>query len=483
MMNVDEQKQADSVEQDERVLLNVTGRVDELKLFGYIEHRFQVPDAPSEIRAYLTYEESALFLTLFGPGGYRGTVMKPDSGGRVTLDAVCASESASPGIVAGTIEPGEWRAVIDYGPMVRPTEYQLVVLCRTGESSRRIAPAVPTAHELHHEPGWYRGELHAHSAESDGRKPAATVAAAAETAELDFISLTDHWTVSGWHHMRRALSGNTLLIRGCEITSRRGHANVHGIGQPLDPCVDGPGWTMNNLADAVHEQGGVFCVNHAFSGALGWRTEEFDWNKADAMEVIHGQEGPGNNLQLSLWDHHLRLGRRIVGVAGTDSHYPTEGTHRLGRLVNWVYSEALTERAVIEGIMRGRVVASFGPFAELTIEAGDRKAAMGETLSVVHNGVHELTLTVNMRLSEPVRVFVLKNGMPLESTWVSPDEYGAASYGLTDAPMAPCYYRVELHSAAPDSKQSGGSSRRTLIQRDYRSLLAVTNPVFTEQVP
>ena len=89
------------------------------------------------------------------------------------------------------------------------------------------------------------------------------------------------------------------------------------------------------------------CVNHAFSGYLGWRTEDFDWDKVDLLEVYHNLEGPNNNMLLGLWDHHLRLGRRIVGVGGVDSHDQFVGLHTLGQVVTRVYTDELSERGII----------------------------------------------------------------------------------------------------------------------------------------
>jgi hypothetical protein len=474
------------------VVLNRRARIEGPRLTGYDEYRFHVEPHTAEVRAYLTYEGDPLFLSLYSPEGYRGTAMNPKADGRVTLDASCAPDHASPGIVAGEIPSGEWRILVDHGPSIAWADYRLVVHCATagtvdgdgsdpgGSAPERVVRSgldIPEAHRLHQRAGWYRGELHAHTSESDGACSPAEVAAAAEAADLDFISLTDHHTISGWNHMRRRLGERTLLIRGCEITSRRGHANVHGAGLPLDPSVDraatdGAAWTMNEVADAAHEAGGLFCVNHPFAGDLAWQWWEFDWNKADGIEILHALEGTGNNQQLSLWDHLLLSGYRVVGVAGTDSHHPTEPPHRLGALVSWVYCDELSERGVVDGIRRGRVVASYGPRVEFFAESQHTRAEMWQRVGLGTS----VTLTVHVQHEEPVRVFVLKNGIPFSHDWLTPDAQGRASYTVTDRPARACYYRVELHGDFPG--QYDEPPRKRLNQRDYRTLLAATNPVF-----
>lgn len=463
------------------VALDTTGHIDGPRLFGYDTYEITVPAGVNELRAFLTYTEGMLFLTLFSPSGYRGTVMNPNARGRVTLDAVCSAEDASPGIIAGPVEAGTWRVVIDHGPDLTHLEYRLVVLYDTPPTLKppRAAPpaaalAIPEAHVVHHEPGWYRGELHSHSTESDGKQPAAVVASIAEEVGLDFISLTDHFAMSGWHHAREALTGRTLLIRGCEITSRLGHANMHGITAPIDPCVDGPGWTINDAADAIHAQGGIFGINHPFAAVLGWRNEDLDWDKVDIMEVIHALDRPNNNLQLALWDHHLRLGRKIVGIGGTDSHEPAVGRHRLGKLVTWVKADELSEPGIIAGIRRGQVFVSYGPFVEFEVIAEGRSYGMWETAPA--SGT-PLEIRVRVSSEVPVRVFILKNGMPFTFAWVNPGDANiGAEYRTTDTPGKPAYYRVEIHG--PFEETDNASTRKAAGWRDYRSLLAATNPIF-----
>jgi hypothetical protein len=189
--------------QEGTVVVDERGSIEEAQRFGYQEHRFELPEGVSELAVQLRFADAMLFLSLYGPRGYRGTVMKPGARGGVELEARCGARAASPGIIAGTLEAGQWRIVIDHSPGTRNAAYELRAAYSTeGDAEGRLA--LPDAHQLGQLPGWYRGELHAHSAESDGRKPAAEVAAVAEAAELDCITLTDHFTVSGCYHMRRA---------------------------------------------------------------------------------------------------------------------------------------------------------------------------------------------------------------------------------------------------------------------------------------
>jgi hypothetical protein len=481
------------------VAVERTGTIAGPRPHGYTRYDFELPADVVEAKATLTYEGDMLFLSVYGPSGHMGTVMNPRARGRVTLEARWSARDASRGLLPGRLKPGRWHIVIDHGPDLVASSYELRVTYSSSlhadagsqadqmheaqRSDASVSPGkvIPNAHVLPGSVGWYRGELHAHTWESDGVASPEQLSRAAEEAGLDFISLTDHFTVSGWAGMRAALHGRTLLIRGCEITSRRGHANLHGISVPVDPSVDGDGWSMGDVADAVHAQGGIFCVNHPFSGMLGWRVDNFDWGKADAMEVVHALEGPNNVMQQGFWDHHLRVGRHIVGVAGTDTHDPGDREHRLGRLVNWVYADEQSEAGILEGIRRGRVVVSRGPFVEVRArnagtheQSDDRVYGLWDTVPLPQGGDVELTAVVHA--AEAVRVFVLKDGLPFAHGWVAPDDTGVAEYVVHDAPAADCYYRVEVHGAVA----GGGDEARWKLDawRDHGTLLALTNPIF-----
>ncbi len=462
-------------------LAEFTGTVSPTTTEPYIYHEFTVPEGARRVRVRLAYDKPGicqLYLSVFAPDGYRGSRMLPAAIGDVRLELDLSASLASLGGLRGEITPGVWRAQLDLERTAYTVDYRLTV-----EVSNEVPPLEPivvhpvpvktvpleTARLISQTPGWYRGELHSHSHHSDGRTSVAEVIASARHHGLDFLSLTDHFTTAGWQELEGA--ADLCLIRGLEITGHRGHANLHGLQGWVNPFTDAPEtWSINDAARAAHAQGALFGVNHPFSLDLGWRYHEFDWNLCDLMEIYHHQEGEDNTRQLALWDEHLRAGRRIVGVAGTDSHDPFRGRHRLGQVVTVVRAEALETGAIIQGLRHGAAYVTLGPTLRFTARAGDDAAGMGETL----RAEHPVQLEVQLQdLRFPARLVVLKNGWYHKHV----DLEAGAHHDLSFEDHEPMdgYYRLEVYARAPQPDLGSG--------RAWAQTLCLSNPIHITRAP
>jgi sugar phosphate isomerase/epimerase len=490
--------------------VRLTGRVSPEPRVHYLVHEFDLAPGATGLTVTLRYHKRQLcqlFLALFDPQEYRGTRMNPGGIGDMVLELRLGEGEAGPGALPGPLHAGRWRALIDIERTAETADYELEIVAVAASALPTVAPAggqETTSDEEHaaapatvgaaavslaapavaRGAGWYRGELHAHSWHSDGKVPVAEVVGAARAFGLDFLALTDHFTNAGWDEAVALGDADLAILRGLELTGHAGHANLHGLGAWVNPYPDGPAldaaglsvsvgpvagrWDINDVARAAREQGGLFCVNHAFAGDLGWRYHGFDWDLADLMEIYHHLEGPHNAFQLGLWDEQLRRGRRIVGVAGTDSHHPRDARHRLGQCFTYVHAPELSEAGIIAGLRSGRVYASLGPRLDFwaTTTTGDR-ATMGGAVSP--GGAVRLGLELR-DLRFPAQVFLLKNGYFQEAVAVEPTGPSEArTVTFTDTPDAPGYYRVEVYAANPQEPR---------VYRQPAALLALTNPIF-----
>ena len=444
----------------------------------YNHHSFEVPPNASKVGVRLTFvkeiDRVQLYISLHDPKGFRGHQQCPGPAGEYILDLWVCPDDAVNGALPGALPCGTWWAQIDFDRCLVEADYHVVAYVECERPAAASFMAYPDNHVVKHESGWYQGELHAHSSESDALCPVETVVQSALDAGLDFLALTDHFTNSHWRKLIPLLHSPLALIRSCEITAHLGHANLHGIQEWVDVYVDRPDWTMNHAARAVHKQGGLFCVNHAFSGYMAWRYFDFDWRLADLLEVYDQLEGCNTDRQLSLWDHLLNSGLRIVGVAGTDSHNLFYGNHRLGQSVTWVFADELSEKGIIAGLQRGQVYVSQG--AQLRFSAscenGDT-AGMWESLSQCGLPV---TLHIEVFSDEPLRVFIIKNGFLLSHHYTLPGHAEHwQSIRITDTPNQPSFYRIELHK---DTGKSGHADYPDIYWRDFSTMRALSNPIW-----
>lgn len=306
-------------------------------------------------------------------------------------------------------------------------------------------------------PRWFRGELHAHSLHSDGRAPVGELVKAARVAGLDFLAITDHFTAGHWDDLS---DDELILLRSMELTSHRGHANLHGLRRWVDTYVDRPEHTMRDVTRDVHAQGGLVCVNHAFSGDQAWSRFDTPWNEIDLIEIAHLQQGANNDAQIGLWDRLLCAGHRVIGVGGSDCHDPADPGQALGQVVTVVHAERGDERGILDGLMAGRVWVGRGAEMDMRVDG----VPMGGTAEP-----GRVRIEVEARADEPVSVFVIRDGLLLA---VLPGGDGVT--GLDDVIDGPGYYRAEVHAApAGDDPRFWASARR-----DHASLRAAGNPVW-----
>jgi hypothetical protein len=458
-----------------RTLYEICQHLTPWRRGGYLFHKFHVPARASKVGLSFVYHKeklAQLFVSLHAPDGFRGSVLRPGGKGDILLDLWVAPDDASPGGLVGPLVAGEWTVQINVERLKEETDYHLVVFAEFDAVPEPVVVHYPEPHIVKAEAGWYHGELHAHSTESDGKFTVAEVVRAAQDLGLDFFSLTDHFTVSQWRKMAPLVNDRLALIRSSEITSHIGHANLQGIQKWVNVYVDQPGWSMNQAANETHAQGGLFCVNHAFSGDLAFRSFDFDWKKADLMEIYHNLEGCNNLPQLSWWDHLLLTGHRIVGVGGTDSHQPYEGNHAMGKLVTWVYADELSERGILDGLRRGRVCVSKGCEIRFSCAGNDGKIAeMWETISSASKPV---TFSLKFKSVEKLRLFIIKDGLLFDNIELDniPGEWSEITF--SDQPSKRSYYRVELHQEFTHPDYPG------VKWRDHTTFRAASNPIFVE---
>ena len=268
--------------------------------------------------------------------------------------------------------------------------------------------------------GWYAGDFHVHAEHSslgrrdDVRDVRLRIWAPSDRPscssvpgpgpDLDFITLSDYVTDTGWGEIGRFQSDypNKLIIRSSEIITYRGHTNNHASVTYVDyrtgPVYERlPGGTLaarrgarpaSALFDGVHAGGGFTQINHPtiFPSAVpgfdficrgcpwDYSDAETDYTKVDAIEVATGPAGleqdpnPGPNpftpLAIQFWEHAIDANgpnsNKIAAVGSSDSHragrandLPDIPSSPVGQATTVVYADELSEKGIQRGVEAG----------------------------------------------------------------------------------------------------------------------------------
>jgi len=302
------------------------------------------------------------------------------------------------------------------------------------------------------------GNLHTHTAYSDGTGSHEDIAAAALRAGLDFVIVTDHnvW-VDGMEGYRRDRQRRVLLLVGEEIHDQvripqKNHLLVFGAGRELSALAESP----QKLVDAARQAGGVAYLAHpvdpeaplfkqADLGWVSWEVEGYAgleiWNamsefksllRSRAAALYYGfnpeQVGSGPFPQaLQKWDELLAAGKRVAVVGGADAH---ELDIRLGPIRRVVFPYEFHFRAVnthvlidsplsgdtagdgrmiYSGLARGRCFAAYDLPASargfrFTGQGKETAAEMGDTISARHG------VTLQVWTPSPADIRLLRAG-------------------------------------------------------------------------
>jgi hypothetical protein len=369
---------------------------------------FDVPEGVQALEVRFDYTgreaRTTIDIGLLGPGEKFDTEFRGWSGGNKHSFTLSASD-ATPSYLSGPVTPGKWQLLLGV-PNIRSGQ--------TAEFTAEVYFQRSEPAALRSEAGWYRGDLHMHSAHSDGncasksgekRVPCPlflTLDAAADRG-LDFIAFTDHNTIS---HVRELTAlqpyfDKLLLIPGMEMTTFQGHANAFNLREPVDFRVSSsevPDW--NALLTEAKNKGALVSINHprvptgeACMGC-GWSPNPpADLSLVQAIEVINGNDVESPVTGIPFWHEQLQKGHRLTAIGGSDTHDVTSKNipppGRIGVPTTVVFAKELSIDAIMAGIRAGNVFVD-------TAGSRDRKLELSATYK-------ESTVTMGGQLSVPAK--------------------------------------------------------------------------------
>jgi predicted metal-dependent phosphoesterase TrpH len=427
---------------------------------------FQVPAGTKRITVAFDYtgrdHKTVIDIGLYDPERCRGW-----SGGNkseFTLSEYDATSSYLP----GPLPPGEWRLLLGI-PNIRSNE--------TSEYTAKIYLSGSTqtkAVVLKSVAGWYQGDLHTHTGHSDGTCrslagkpvpcPEFKVLEAAAGAKLDFVAVSDHNATSHYDDLLQwqPYFDTLLLVRGRELTTFFGHANMYGSSDYVDFRVQS-GRTEDTMITDAHAAGALVSINHPGdpSGEVcmgcGWTAKGTDFSKIDAIEVINGPDAESPISGIPFWQERLNAGFRITAIGGSDDHASGTrlGKSMVGTPATVIYATQLSEPALLEGIRAGHVFikvdGTTGPNVTFTATVEEKTANIGDRITARKG--QSVELRAESDAAEDAQIELLRDGKVIETA-----DAGELSFR--------------------DTCDGGRHWYRLNVRDGAGKLLALTNPVY-----
>jgi len=200
---------------------------------------------------------------------------------------------------------------------------------------------------------WRRGNLHAHTTNSDGDRTPQDVVDAYAALGYDFLMLSDHDFVTDPVTLQ---DRGMALIPGNEVTARGPHILHVNASTRIEPSAD-----RCRVLDAITADGDFAVVSHPnweehFAHCPQGLLEE--WNGYAGIEIYNGvvRRLTGNPQATDRWDRLLGLGRRVGGFASDDSHCAGDDG------IAWVMAQSPSNdpRSILDSLRRGAFYASTG---------------------------------------------------------------------------------------------------------------------------
>lgn len=379
--------------------LTLKGTLTPDQTLTYVHLPFDVPEGIERIDVAYRYDAAigsdphlsggnTIDIGIFDPrgadflkAGFRGW-----SGSARSAFSVGRAE-ATPGYMPGPIMAGTWSICLGaYKVAPNGCHYQVDIQLHPSSDTAPIQfpqrlPLDYAKTALIKPDGWYLGEIHCHTVNSDGDSTVAEIVQQAEALGLDFLAITDHNNLTHQIDLNQ-MQGQTplLLIPGCEVTTYYGHWNVWGANEWVDFRIQQPADLERAIAFAK-AQGYLVSCNHPRPHGPDWAFPQVEGYHC--VEVWNGPWELLNTRCLAFWEERLQRGERLTAVGGSDHHF-SHRPHiaRLAHPTMAVYvppDQPPTAPRILDAIRAGHCFVTESPQgARLTIRSGT--AMMGDVL-------------------------------------------------------------------------------------------------------
>ena len=320
--------------------------------------------------------------------------------------------------------------------------------------------------------GWVSGDSHDHSTYSDGSGTIAQNFAQAQKQGLDYVTITDHCNSRGWDDAQVAgLQYDIIPIRGNEYNSPScyAHAVLINVNQEKNYSVQEPPLAVKEFKDDTNGKGLVYVAHPFDDGTDHWHNTNGWTAPVDGIEVWNSWYAGRyvvNAKAFEKWDELNKQGRRLYGIATTDTH----SSRYIGEGYTTVFAEEYTVEGILNGHRAGRMYGSNGPVVDFRLG----NAMMGDSVGVPKDG-KTVTLKISGEYVLPLsKVLLKKNGEVVYTNEINTNRF-AESVEVLVKPGD--FIRMEVDGMETDTRKLDGPSFETSAP------FAFTNPIFfVEQI-
>ncbi len=230
---------------------------------------------------------------------------------------------------------------------------------------------------------FYRGNLHMHTTQSDGRKTPQEAMAAYRAQGYDFLALTDHRVVTCTDGAPEGL----VVLSGIELDYVLADQWVHLLGIGVSPEIEQrclPRGTVQEGIDLIRACGGLAVLNHPawslntpelIASLRGLSAAEV-WNSVSTLPYNADRADSS-----SLLDVAAAHGALLPLMANDDTHYYDV---EFARGWNMVQAEEKTAAGILAALAAGRYYATQGPdFRQVEITDGTVRVQCSPVESIV----------------------------------------------------------------------------------------------------
>lgn len=274
---------------------------------------------------------------------------------------------------------------------------------------------------------WYKGNLHCHTTNSDGKLTPVEVINQYKEKGYDFIAITDHERMTQIEEPS-IVHQDFILITGEEINNYNlpdyaiKHFNGINLSAEINPVPEGPdypdGMYPEDIIKEINSQeGSIAILNHPLwtYNEKGWGTSVLEC-KENIINFINEKNPDIKYMEIynygcesipttppgmwhddhQIWDALLSMGKKIYGIAADDAHSQED----IGHAWIMVHGDSLDKDSLMKAIEGGDFYSSTGIIFTAIEISEDRihiESENGETITFI--GINNDESPINMSIA------------------------------------------------------------------------------------